>query len=61
MKSSAIYTPNTYEVICRVARMAEYLRLHDNTVTNKDKNNCDIYILFIFTTMAIIVETVNVL
>jgi len=23
VKSSAIYTPNAYEVICRVARMAE--------------------------------------
>jgi hypothetical protein len=27
VKSSAIYTPNAYEVICRVARMAEWLRL----------------------------------
>ena len=34
---------------------------HDNTVSNKDKNNCDIDIVFIFITMVIIVETVNVL
>jgi hypothetical protein len=27
VKSSAIYTPNAYEVICRVAIMAELLRL----------------------------------
>jgi hypothetical protein len=27
VKGSAIYTPNAYEVICRVARMAEQLRL----------------------------------
>jgi hypothetical protein len=27
VKSSAIYTPNAYEVICRVARMVEKLRL----------------------------------
>ena len=32
MKSSAIYTPNAYEVICRVARMAEQLRLEDVAV-----------------------------
>jgi hypothetical protein len=24
VKSSAIYTPNAYEVICRIARMADY-------------------------------------
>ena len=27
MKNSAIYTPNAYEVICRVARMADWLFL----------------------------------
>jgi hypothetical protein len=34
MKSSAIYTPNAYEVICRVARMAELLRLSEHLVTD---------------------------
>ena len=42
MKSSAIYTPNAYEVICRVARMAEYLRLLKRNRTkhrNEDVQN----------------------
>ena len=38
MKSSAIYTPNAYEVICRVARMADVCRFNVRLSIKKNLN-----------------------